>query len=113
MAIQYCWLPLVLWEVFVVRREGVLIPRWQLWHNARVGTFYLEEVHDRELSRTVRQARLLDAGGRELLPSLVDATVLSAKPDLWTLTGFERLENELAGITRVFAQSWLMAPRNE
>lgn len=101
----------MLWEVFVVRREGVLIPRWQLWHNAHVGAFYLEETYDSELSRTVRQARLLDAGGRELLPRLTDANVLSAKPDLWTLTGFERLDNELVGTTRVFAQSWLMAPR--
>lgn len=98
-----------LWEVFVARREGVLVPRWQLWQAGKTGAFYLDEVRDTELFRTVRRARLVDPGGDALLPLLFDATVISAKPDLWTLTGFERVTGE-GGQTRAFAQSWLMSP---
>lgn len=98
-----------MFEVFVARREGVLVPRWQLWHNGVVGNFFLDEVRDPELSRAVRRARLVDSAGASLLPLLVDVTVLSAKPDLWTVTGFERIEAD-TGHSRAFAQSWLMVP---
>jgi len=99
----------MLWEVFVVRREGELVPRWRRWQNPHVGTFHLAESHDLELARVVRCARLLSAHSTELLPALFDATVVAAKPDLWSVTGFERIATD-AGGAKAFAQSWLMLP---
>jgi hypothetical protein len=97
------------WEVFVVRQEGVLVPRWRRWQVPHVGAFVLLESHDTELTRVVRQARLLSERGQDVLPPLFDATVVAAKPDLWSVTGFERIETDSGGMT-AFAQSWLMLP---
>lgn len=101
----------MLWEVFAVRQEGALIPRWQRWRHPHVGTFHLAERHDLELARVVRCARLLSEQGTELLPPLFDATVVAAKPDLWSVTGFERIATDTGG-TKAFAQSWLMLPHS-
>jgi len=66
------------------------------------GFLSLHEEHDRDLRRTVRQARLLSPDSVEPLLSLYDAVVLFYGDGIMTITGMER-----DPLTRkATAQSW-------
>jgi hypothetical protein len=72
-----------------VRQDGYLMPKWQQHHVWRVGELYVDERRDADLNRTVRVARFSEPTfpDRDLLPPLHDVQLVSAKPDLFTLTG--------------------------
>jgi hypothetical protein len=50
-----------------------------------------------------------DDPSRELLPSLLDATLVAVKPDWWTMTGWERSLDATAP-SRAYVQSWILIP---
>lgn len=58
----------------------------------------------------MRIARLLDAGGRALLPTLFDVQLISAKPDMMTLSGTERLPTDTGTGLQTFGQTWVLTP---
>jgi hypothetical protein len=101
-------------DVYRVRRDGNLLPRHVMWSNRVRGDLYVIEVHDDELKRTVKVAKVIapDAGTADpgLVPPLLDATLVSAKPDWWTMTGWERIANSDKVSPQAFQQSWILVP---
>jgi len=71
--------------------NGYLTPKWQQHHVWRVVELYVDERRDSDLSRTVRVARFIKPTNpnADLMPPLHDVQLVSAKPDLFTLTGYE------------------------
>ena len=96
-------------KVFPKRQAGKLLPKHVMWAGEVVGDLFIQEVHDAELGRHVRQARVMD-GQRELLPPMLDAMVVAAKPDFWTMTGWERGPDALGQPSCAFQQSWILIP---
>ena len=66
------------------------MPNWQHHHVWRVGELYVDERRDADLNRTVRVARFTEPTfpDRDLMPPLHDVQLVTAKPDLLTLTGY-------------------------
>lgn len=97
-------------DVVILRNEGVARPK-HVWTQLR-GEFYVGEERDAELGRTVRRAELREPGttGKVLLGPLMDVMIVSAKPDFWTVTGWERVPNMYPDKARAVQQSWLMIP---
>lgn len=106
-----CWLykHTVLFDVFPVRRRGVLLPRFVFWSGGVRGALHVIEEHDTEVHRLVRIATIRD-GETVLLGPLLDAVLVSAKPDWWTMTGWERLPDDVGGRPCAFQQSWVLVP---
>lgn len=100
----------VIFDVIRTRKNGVLVPRWQLGSLPRYrGRLIVDERHDVNLGRAVRQARLLD-DGRPIddPPWLMDPVLLHANDSRLVLTGFERISD---GITTTdYAQTWILEP---
>ena len=67
-------------EVFPKRRADNLLPKHVFWTGKVVGDLFITEVLDPELGRQVRCEKVMD-GLRELLPPLLDAVLVAAKPD--------------------------------
>ena len=98
-------------EVYCLRKEGVLVPRHILWCGMVRGQLFIFEQHDAELNRAVRTAVIRrDLMGPVLLGPLSDAAIVSAKPDWWTMTGWERLPETTNTRTRAVQQSWILIP---
>lgn len=74
------------------------------------GALSLRDERVDEFNRLCRVARLLSPTLQVLPepPALYDATLLSAKPDLWALGGYELVETN--GITCGHAQTWYLIP---
>lgn len=85
--------------------NGILIPRWRRSTIQPVcGDLVLREGRDEFLRRTLRTAHLVEPGqGREVIPALVDAAVLSIMENRMTISGFERFEAH-----PTVAQTWLV-----
>ena len=96
--------------VYPVRKEGKLLPRHVLWSGEVRGDLYVSEVYDVELSRHTRMAVLKGEAGKSLLPALLDAVLVSAKPDWWTMTGWERLDDTSGVGSKAWVQSWILIP---
>lgn len=97
-------------EVFPKRRAGKLLPKHVFWTGKVVGDLFITEVLDPELGRHVRCAKVMD-GLRELPPPLLDAVLVAAKPDWWTITGWERGPDALGQPSgRAYQQSWVLIP---
>lgn len=97
-------------EVFPKRRAGKLLPKHVFWAGKVVGDLFISEVMDPELGRHVRCATVMD-GPRELLPPLLDAMLVAAKPDWWTMTGWERGPDALGQPSGcAYQQSWVLIP---
>lgn len=96
--------------VYPVRKEGKLLPRHVMWTGEVRGDLYVSEVYDAELSRHTRMAVLKGETGKNLLPALLDAVLVSAKPDWWTMTGWERLDDASGAGSKAWAQSWILVP---
>lgn len=99
-------------RVNVLRQQGIVIPRHHIVrsHNEVVGRFSLAEKYDGEICRHVRLARLLPlmGGAEDVLPPLIDATVIYASDNVWTVTGFAR-DAKSGGVSEsAYLQSWLM-----
>lgn len=90
------------------RNEGRLLPRHVLWAGRVLGHLYVREQYDAELSRHVRVATLEDGAGHQVvLGPLLDAVLVSCKPDWWTMTGWERIDTSTVGAPRAYQQSWM------
>lgn len=100
----------MLFAVYPVRKEGKLLPRHVLWAGELRGDLYVSEVYDEELSRHARVAVLKGEAGNALLPPLFDAVLVSAKPDWWTMTGWERVDDSRGAGSKACAQSWILVP---
>jgi hypothetical protein len=82
-----------------------------LWSGRVQGHLYIREKYDAELSRHVRVATLEAGDGHTLvLGPLLDAVVISCKPDWWTITGWERVDNDTSAAPRAYQQSWILQP---
>ena len=96
---------------FRCRQEGRLLPRHVLWAGRVQGDLYVREKYDPELSRHVRVATLEAGEGHQVvLGPLLDAVLVSCKPDWWTLTGWERIDTTVLAPGRAFQQSWILQP---
>jgi hypothetical protein len=98
-------------EAIPLRKEGKLLPHHIRWAGAVRGDLYVKEEHDQELSRVTRKATIVDPRGHKvLLKPLHDVVLLSAKPDWWTVTGWERSIDDTTGHSRAYQQSWILIP---
>lgn len=97
-------------DVFRCRNEGQLLPRHVMWSTKVRGELYVTEERDDELHRTVRVAMIKDQTRNLLIEPLRDVVVVGAKPDWWTLTGWERPAATATSRQRAFQQSWVMIP---
>jgi hypothetical protein len=79
-------------DVRPTRRHGVILPPWQRNHAAVRGVLQVSFEADEDLHRPIKVARLLkdEAGDVVAMPPLYDVELVACRPDLWTLTGFER-----------------------
>jgi len=92
-------------------REGRLIRRHAMWAGGVRGDLFVAETRDAELNRSVRVAKIMaNDPYRELLPPLLDATLVAAKPDWWTMTGWERSPEGFGAQPRAYVQSWILVP---
>lgn len=92
--------------VFLMRHQGKLVPRWQLYQGKHHGDLHITDVHDTVLHRTCRTAQLLPGAATQPTKLvLYDAALVWMCADQFTLTGFERFES-LGGIID-YAQTWL------
>jgi len=89
-----------------MRRQGRRLDRHELAnHQATIGDLRVEEVRDESLGRYVRVARVVDVRrprDPDLLPALLDPSLVAMSPLAFTLSGFERIGE------RDYAQSWLV-----
>jgi len=89
-----------------MRRQGRRIGRHELANREPVvGDLRVEEVRDDSLGRYVRMARVVDVRrprDPDLLPVLLDPSLVAMSPLAFTLSGFERVDD------RDYAQSWLV-----
>ena len=49
-------------------------------------------------------------GHKVVLGPLLDAVLVSCKPDWWTLTGWERVDGATTPEPRAFQQRWILQP---
>jgi hypothetical protein len=101
----------VKFEAGPVRQDGYLMPKWQQHHVWRVGELYVDERRDGDLNRTVRVARFTEPTNpnADLMPPLHDVQLVTAKPDLFTLTGYE-VSTSNGGKPVHYRQSWVLVP---
>lgn len=100
-------------EVFLRRREGRLLPRHVMWSTKVRGDLFITEEHDRELQRTVRTAVVRNRGFQVVAGPLHDVVIVSAKPDWWTMTGWERVAASQHVEPCAFQQSWILIPADK
>lgn len=93
-----------------VRKEGRIQPRHVAWTGQVTGELLVREARDDETGRTLRVARITDAGGQDLLPQLHDAVLIEALRGWWSMTGWERVPDAAAGSLRTYQQSWVLIP---
>lgn len=93
------------------RRQGVILPPWQGNHAAVRGVLQVSFEDDEDLHRPIKVARLLKDGAEDAvaMPPLYDVELVACRPDLWTLTGFER-GDDARGRPVSYQQSWLLVP---
>lgn len=87
-------------------------------HRLAIGSFSLRDVHDAEMKRATRTAVLQMADtfiarhqtpreiGTELFPRLLDATLVHWHDRVFTLSGFERVDDGARECS--YRQSWLV-----
>jgi len=97
-------------DVYPVRFEGRLKPLHVRWAGVVRGELYVIEERDAELSRTIRIASIVGKQPHERLLVLLDAVLVTAKPDWWTMTGWERIPEAHSAAMRACAQSWILIP---
>lgn len=99
-------------DVYPIRRLGDVLARHLAWGSKLTGTLSIAERYDPETARHVRTARLLGAGDTDLMPPLLDATVIAIARGNWTITGWERIDDDMAR-PRAYQQSWRVVPAAE
>lgn len=102
----------MMFDVVPLREEGWALPRFRACMLRPVrGDLLVRDLADHGLHRACRVARLRDPVTLVELPAprpLYDATLLCVDWDYMTLTGFERVFDELAQREYHYAQSWLL-----
>lgn len=98
-------------EVVRVRKDGVLVPRWQLSQQPVYSGFLsVSEIHIPSLARTSIVAKLIpEAGAGIAPPDLYDMRLLSSNSSYLTLTGFE-IGETMGGQEVHYMQSWFLTP---
>lgn len=97
-----------------LRLEGRTIPNWERGGYDVQGPLSVEEEHCEEMHRYVRVARVAGRrrDGTPMKLVLYDPTLVCARPDVWTMTGFERFE-QTNGKSLCHLQSWVLMPITE
>jgi len=96
-------------EVICARREGKVVPRWQLGSMPKHrGRLLMRDESIDDLRRLSRCATIQPSTGKKML-KLWDAQLIHTTYDTWVMTGFERVETD-SGDSRDYAQTWLMTP---
>lgn len=90
-----------------------MLPRHVMWATEARGDLYVTEARDSEVGRVVRVAVLRDKENKPLIEPLHDVQLISAKPDWWTMTGWERLEGGAGVSQRAYQQSWILIPADK
>lgn len=97
-------------RVVPMRRRGVPVPLKRLNTETGVtGELIVFEQRDEILRRTVRVAQIqvgMSVAARDLLPPLLDVSLLWMSTTGFTLGGFERIPLAQDGTTIDYAQSW-------
>lgn len=100
----------MIFEVTRLRREGAILPKFrESLFVATVGNLVISDYHDDIGRRWMRRAMMLDAGtGQpiEIIPPLLDATIVVVARDYMKITGFERIKNPFEDRFYDFQQSW-------
>ena len=86
-----------------MRRHGRRLDRHEVAnHDPVIGDLRVEEVRDESLGRYVRMARVVDVlrpRDPDLLPVLLDPSLVAMSPLAFTLSGFERVgERTMRGV---------------
>lgn len=84
-----------------------------MWSTRVRGVLDLREVRDDETGRTLRVATIEGVEGprrKPLAGPLFDATLVGARSDWWTMTGWERLVVSTTSSPLAFQQSWVLMP---
>jgi hypothetical protein len=90
-------------EFVKCRNDGQPVPRHVLWARGVRGHLLICERYDPELTRHVRVATLeAGEGHKVVLGPLLDAALVSRKPDWWTLTGWGRVDRATSAAPRAF-----------
>jgi hypothetical protein len=94
-----------------LRDAGRSLAQWNLGTYDVQGPLRLEEQRSEELHRHVRVAHVAGCRGDGTPSSLTlyDAALVFVGPDIWTMTGFERLEAG-DGKSICHLQSWALRP---
>lgn len=100
-------------DVFLRRREGRLLPRHVMWATKVRGDLFITEEMDREVHRLVRTAVVRDRAFKVVAGPLHDVAIVSAKPDWWTMTGWERVASSAHVEASAFQQSWILIPADK
>lgn len=100
--------------VFRMRDHGKVVPRFLRFSRPTVGHLDVSSATQSDLNRVTKVAKLLDDQGLPLSdpPPMCDVTLVEARQGWWTMTGFERISNEL-GHDVDYAQSWILIPVGE
>lgn len=98
-------------EVVRARKDGVLVPRWQLSQQPVYSGFLrVEEIRIPSLARTSIVARIIPELGTGIAPpDLYDMRLLSSNSSYLTLTGFE-IGETMGGREAHYMQSWFLTP---
>lgn len=100
----------MLYDLWRIRRDGILIPRWQIQTLQPVrGRLAVGNMRIPDLGRPCIVARLMDG---EAVPELMDAVLLSTKGDRLILAGYERITNSVGALVD-YAQTWMLEARPE
>ncbi len=93
--------------VVPMRFRGRPLPRHELANHALwIGDLRVEEMHDEQLKRYVRMARVLvlDRPRKaDVLGELYEPVIIAMSPQAFSLSGYERVGDQC------YAQSWLVA----
>lgn len=97
-----------------MRREGRVMMRFERSSRTWRGALVVREERHAELHRLTRVASIVGDDGLPVdgLPPLYDAVLLTAHRGHWSMTGFERVEQNGGGHID-YAQSWVMCPLDE
>jgi hypothetical protein len=97
-------------DVWPVRREGKLIPKWQVAPLRLRGILTVGEERDDVSHRLVRIARLQDSKGKDLLLPLRDVQLICIRPYHWSMTGYEHKPLDYTEGSVGYQQSWVLCP---
>lgn len=102
---QILYIYTVVYDLLRVRRDGMLLPRWQLGSLAPArGVLTVRDTYLKDLGRHSMVATLV---GMDKVPDLVDVTLLETLGEHLVLTGFERSDDR-SGNRVDYAQTWLL-----